>query len=162
MAKAPATPSAIPEDRAFQERFWRVERFAWATFAVIICLAAAGLFGSGGPLASASRTFEQATVRYPAIARWRAAEEFTVLLPGSGERSVALSPGFVDAFEIEDIHPAATRSSASANGHMLTFATGDGPARIDFTITPRRPGLATYSVTIGEGAAIDLSTFIWP
>jgi hypothetical protein len=162
--RAKAQPPEIAEDRAFQERFWVVERIAWIGFVVLLAAAVSGLMGSGGPFSRGEAAAGDTRIDYPAHARWEAGEEMNVHLTGpSGERRLALSQGFADAFEIDDIQPPPTRVEADANGQSLVFlATGPDPMQVRIAMTPRSPGLVRYIVTPHGQAAVPVTTFVWP
>ena len=159
-----ATKPDIPEDRAFQERFWTAERLAWVLFALLIVGAIAGLFGSGGPLASGSVTVGRSLVEYPAIARWEAGDEFSVRLVGdAGERRLVLSPTFAELFRIDDMQPQPDRVEAGELGHVYVFtAPSDAPVGVHLAVTPRNPGFGTYEIGVGDTTPVRLSTFVWP
>jgi hypothetical protein len=163
-ARSRAEAPQIAEDRSFQERFWAVERVAWIGFVLLIVVAVSGLLGSGGPLSRGEAASGDSRIDYPAQARWEAGEELNIRLGGEpGERTLALSETFADAFEIEDIQPPPTRVESGANGQSLIFlATGPEPIEVRVAMTPRNPGLARYTITPAGQAALTVATFVWP
>jgi hypothetical protein len=164
MARAAAQKPEISEDRAFQERFWTAERVAWVVFALLIIGAVAGVFGSGGPVASGTVTVGESRIEYPAVARWEAGDEFSIRLVGeAGERRLLLSSTFGEAFRIDDVQPQPARVEAVDVGHAYVFpAMSDAPVEIHLDVTPRRPGYATYAIGDGTAPPARLSTFVWP
>ncbi|MBI1178975.1 MAG: hypothetical protein GC201_00350 [Alphaproteobacteria bacterium] len=170
MADDPDVPPIRPdglqldEHRAYQERLWTVERWAWAGFVAITIAAALGATGSGGPLARSRDGLEGGTVEHPRVTRWQTADEMSVeLAPGGGERTLFLGPAFPRAFAIEEVQPQPAAVEVGPDGEALHFRTsGGGPARIVLSLRARHPGLARYAARIDDGAARTLSTLILP
>lgn len=163
-ARSKAEPPEIAEDRSFQERFWVAERVAWIGFVLLIAAAVSGLLGSGGPFSRGEAVSGESQIDYPAQARWEAGEELNIRLGGApGERILALSQTFADAFEIEDIQPPPTRVESGADGQSLVFlATDPEPIEVRVAMTPRNPGPARYTITPAGQAPLAITTFVWP
>jgi hypothetical protein len=154
----------LEEHRSFQERFWVVERIAWIAFGVLLLAALVGLTGSGGPLSRTVTSLEGGTIDFPHIMRWEAADEIVVrFAPGAAERSLTLSSGFAEAFQIEDIQPQPSGSVAGAGGAVMMFETeAAAPAEVTLHVTPLKPGWPTVNASIGDGAAASLSMLVLP
>ena len=133
------------EDRAWQEKMWTAQRFAWVVMALFIVAALFGATGKGGPLASATARSPGASVDYPQITRWQSDEEISVTLPpsASGEVELLVSPEFARLFSIKSIMPEPSRSETTQSGHAFTFDVGGGPAEKTITlfVTAGRPVL---------------------
>lgn len=165
--KAPAIRDdglQLEEHRAFQERFWSLQRVAWVLFGLLLLAALLGLTGSGGPLSRAQVALEGGTIDYPRIARWEAADEVIVrFAPGAEQHRLTLSSGFADALQIEGIQPEPESSAAGADGAVLTFATAAGEAaEVTIHVTPLQPGYSTFAVQIDDGAPETLGVLALP
>ena len=147
----------VPDDRAWQERFWTVQRVAWVLMALFILAALFGATGKGGPLASASAQTPDGTIDYPRITRWQSAEDVIIRLPPatSGEVELLVSPGFAKVYSIDSIVPQPSKSTTTPAGHMFTFAAaGGGPKEIVLNVTAGKPAIAQpVDVHIGRSAA---------
>ena len=154
----------LNEHREFQERFWKVERFAWAAFAGFVALALLGLTGDGGAFARATAVVPGATLDYPRIARWDASDTFVVHFDAGGpQRTLLLSPEFASNFEIRNIQPTPERSETSAEGNRMIFRSAEGqPANVKLELRAHAPGLATYGVAVDEGALGRMDILVLP
>lgn len=166
-AKAPVIRDdglQLEEHRAFQERFWSVQRGAWVAFGLLLLAALLGLTGAGGPLSRASAYLGGGTLEYPRIARWQSADEMVVRLsPGPAERSLTLSPDFTSTLQIQTIHPEPLRSVAGPGGTRLTFATVAGnEAEVQIGVTPLHPGYPEFAIRIDDGASRSLRMIVLP
>jgi hypothetical protein len=164
MEDIPLRPDGLQldEDRSFQERFWIVERGAWAAFGLIIACAIAGLTGGGGPLASASRTIGEAEVRYPAITRWTTSYTMKIHLPQGGS-DVRLGPQVLDAFEIATIQPQPVAATTTSDGLQLAFRVeGKGAAPVAIRMKALTVGRVDYDVTVEGAGTARLSTLVLP
>lgn len=141
-----------------------MERTAWVAFGLFVVAAAAGVFGSGGFLSRGEVRLGETTVSYPTTARWQAGDNFFVELAGAaGERTLTLSSGFASAFRIDDVQPMPSRVEATDTGHAYVFtSTSETSIEVHLAVTPRQPGLATYSLTAELAPPRRLSTFVWP
>ncbi|MBL0968407.1 MAG: hypothetical protein IBJ02_04785 [Brevundimonas sp.] len=88
----------LGEDTGFQRRFWRIQRIAWAGFALVIVAALLGLTGAGGPLSRSVVRTPDGLIDSPRISRWSAAEELRFELSGRDGARIDLSPGFATHF----------------------------------------------------------------
>jgi hypothetical protein len=80
-----------------------------------------------------------------------------------GERTLVVSSGFASAFRIDDVQPMPTRVEATDAGHAYVFTgTGETPIEVHLAVTPRQPGLVTYSLAAAPAPPVRMSTFIWP
>lgn len=153
----------LEENRSYQEKLWLVERFAWGVFIAITLAAALGVTGAGGIFSRHLAALEGGEIDHPRIARWAASDEMTLRLAEAvGERSLLLSAGFAQSFQIESIQPRPLRVEAVPDGQVMHFATTGGPAVIVIHLRAQFPGVARYRVSIDGGAAQDLSTLVLP
>jgi hypothetical protein len=164
--KAQASGLQVDEDRHWQERLWTAQRIAWAIMALLVAVAALGLTGKGGPLATASVQLGGASVEYPRITRWQSSDEILVRLPANttGEVQVELSQPFVELFKNESISPEPSRVDATGRGHRFTFETSGegGEPRIVFNIKATRAFWSrSLQVRVGNAAA-DMTMTVLP
>lgn len=157
----------VEEDRRFQERFWRFERFAWVLMALLVIAALAGATGSGGPLAEGRAEARAGTITYPRIARWQAAAELTVRLPplAAGPTEFELADSFTRIFAVESIEPAPSASTATGASHRFTFdlASGGGEKTIVFHLRAARPALPRRTrAQLGDAPPVDLQFVVLP
>jgi len=157
---APGAPD-FGEDRAFQEKFWTVQRCAWVVFALIIAAALLGATGTGGPLANQEMQIGEVRVAAPRIARWASTADFKVRVGGGdGHLTLLLGPGFSRSFQIEDIQPRPDSASVGRDGQMLSFRAGGGTIAI--RVRADRPGIASYAIGINGGGGETMRTLILP
>jgi hypothetical protein len=154
----------IEEDRGFQERFWTIERWAWAVFGLIILLALAGLAGGGGFLAHTTVHLEAGRIEYPRVSRWEAADEITAFFASdSPEHRLTISPQFSKYFQIEDIQPLPDSTLVSPAGEVMVFrAEGGPPNQVVLHLRAQRPGLARYDLSLDGGAPAAATTVVLP
>ena len=147
----------VADDRAWQERFWTVQRVGWLVMALFILAALFGATGKGGPLASASAATPDGTLEYPRITRWQSAEDVIVRLPDSaaGDIELLVSPEFAEVYSVDSIVPQPSQSEATSEGHLFTFAaTGKGPKEIILHVTAGKPAFGQpVDVRIGQSVA---------
>lgn len=151
----PANGLPTQEDKAVQERVWVVQRVAWALMLALLVAALAGLTGGGGPLTRATAETGEATIDYPRIARWQAAEEMKVTFTGlRGEAQVTLPEDFIEIYTVEAITPQPREVAAIAGGQRYTFDLGeeDGTKIARFAIRANKPALPTHSVAVAAGS----------
>lgn len=153
----------LGEDARFQRRFWRIQRIAWAAFALLIVAALLGLTGGGGPLSRSVVRTPDGLIDSPRISRWSAAEELRFELSGRDGARIDLSPDFATHFQLEDLQPAPDRVVASARGQSLFFeTTGEGEITVVLHVTPENPGVARFTASLNGGAPRAVSSLILP
>lgn len=153
----------LKENRAFQERFWRLQRLGWAGFALLIALAVLGLTGSGGPFHRQEIALGPAMAEVPRVARWAAADEIVLRFApaGAGARQVALGGGFLDGFALERVEPTPETARLVPGGQVLTFASDGGPNEVRLRLRPLGPGPAGFTLGAG-GPAQPVRLFVLP
>lgn len=154
----------LEEHRRFQERFWTLERWAWAVFGLILIAGLAGLAGGGGFLAHTTIAMAGGEVDYPRVARWESADEVTVTFGSAGEEHrLTLSPQFSQYFRIEDIQPPPDRSLVSPAGEVMVFRSESGPpSKVVLHLRAQRPGIARYDVSLDGGDPVGVTTVVLP
>jgi hypothetical protein len=154
----------LEEHRAFQERFWTVERFAWIVFGLLLVAALLGFTGSGGALSRTTAHMEGGSIDHPRVARWESADEMMVsFAAGAAERRLTLSPAFSEALQVEAIQPEPQSSAASGDGAVLTFDTDpEEAAEVTIHFRALKPGLPTFEARIDDGAPVSIGLLVLP
>ncbi len=141
----------LEENRSFQERYWVLQRLAWAGFAVVMVLALVGLTGSGGFFQKQEIRFGDAVVQLPLVSRWEAADEMKIVFEGHADApAVTVGAGFFDRFDLERIEPRSSASQLHDGGQVMSFfADGDGPHIVRFSLRAMHFGWTNFDLTIG-------------
>src|SRR5690606_3398725 len=112
----------LEEHRAFQERYWTLERIAWLRFALLLLAALLGLACAGGPLSRTTTALAGGSVEHPRVLRLEAADEIVVrFAPGGTEQVLTLPTAFARALQIEQIHPEPERALLVPGGVAMIF-----------------------------------------
>jgi hypothetical protein len=165
LEEPPVRPDGLQldENRTFQERHWTAERWAWGGFIAVTLAAALGTTGGGGVLSHGLAEMEGGAIDRPRITRWAASDQMNVHFDaGSGERSLALSAGFAQSFQVESMQPRPVRAAGTPEGQRLTFAAADGPFEVVVHLRAQHPGLARWRARIDGGAPRDFTTLVLP
>jgi hypothetical protein len=155
----------LAEHRSFQERFWKIERFAWLTFGLIVVVALLGFTGSGGMLASRNIDTQTGHVTMPRVTRWLTADDFTVRLSPSTEesRSIFLGEDFIKRFAIDGIQPQPESVTLASDGVRFRFTTEPGQTGpVIFQIRAQHIGLMTSSIATDDGETIKFQLLTLP
>lgn len=157
----------LETDRSFQLRFWRVQRFCWFGFALILLIALAGFTGKGGPFARTVATSPQGKVEYPRVLRWQTGDEIVITLPpGTAQStSIDLDAGFLKLLQVEQIQPTPKQSYTTGGGQRLVFDVGrpGGSKNISFIVRPLHPAISSrIRVRINDGDPLALTPVILP
>lgn len=157
----------VDEDRRFQERFWKAQRFAWGAMGLFILTALAGATGSGGPLAHELVETPAGSIEYPRIARWQAADQMTIRLPASavGPVEIELSDAFIQAFAVETVQPEPSSATAMGSSHRYTFdlPADRGEKSIVFGLRPGSPALPSSGrARLGSAPPVNLNFVVLP
>jgi len=154
----------VREDMRLQYALWAWERATWVALALIVLLALSGLFAHG-PLsrrtvrdAALSLTYERFQ-RVTSVARLTA----TIAGPAADEVSLRLNPSFVDNFQVGDIEPRPSSSSAGPFGLELVFrAPTEGDLAVVIWATPRSFGLFDLTATADPAGQVAFSILVYP
>ena len=156
----------IDTDRAFQERFWKVQRWAWLAMLLIIVAALAGLTGKGGALSRAEVESGSATITYPRVSRWQMADELSVeFASATGEAKVMLPMSFLDSFAVEAVTPQPSEVTAVAEGQEFTFRLGAEPGAksVQFAVRATSPTWVSRSyAVVGDAERAPMSFVVLP
>lgn len=156
----------IDSDRAFQERFWIVERIGWALMLLIVLAALAGFTGVTGPASTGRAEAAGARVDYPRISRWQTADMLAIeFAEGAGGKVEVLIPReFTRVFSIEGVTPEPSKVTATSDGPLYEFEVDADPGTktADFAIRAQRPAVPTRARGAVAGEPFAMSFTVLP
>jgi hypothetical protein len=154
----------VREEMRLQYAFWAWERATWVAIAVVVLLALSGLFAHGplskrtvkdGALSLTYERFQRAT----AVASLAA----TISAPTADKVNLRLDPSFSDNFQIADIEPRPSSSTAGPRGLELVFrAPTEGDLAVVIWATPRSFGLFDLNATADPQGQVAFSILVYP
>lgn len=154
----------LDEHRAFQEKYWTVQRWAWVGYGLIIVAALLGLSGAGGLFARAQIQVAGNEINYPRFARWQTEDTISIAFApaGQADRRILISPEFGRSIAIEGAQPQPSKSLATAAGEELIVHVPPGErAKARIRIKPDTPGIVRGTVSI-DGAPAAVTLIILP
>ncbi len=173
--RTPSSDSPLPDDvswrcddlkqhRGLQEKFWRLQRWAWCLFAIVIIAALAGLTGAGGSFARTQDDFSAGSIDLPSITRVSASDDIRIkFAAGRNQRQLHLSTAFLNAWQIDTIQPSPDRALADENGATLFFSTRQGqPADVHLFVRAREFGIFKTGIAIDTEERIAHNVIVLP
>lgn len=150
-----------------QRRHWRLERFGWGVFLLIVLSALLGLFSQGMlSLTTVESTDGTLSVEYQRFERNGAASAMTVdVHTAPGEQvQLEITGDLLDNFTIEGMQPEPLGSESFRGGLRLTLrADPAGDAVLHLAVRGSGPGFSRSHFALTGGAApITVSQFIYP
>lgn len=137
----------VDSDRAFQEKFWVVERVGWVLMFLVVVAALAGFTGVTGAASSGRAEAAGATIDHPRISRWQTGDTLAVEFADSaaGKVEVLIPREFTKVFAIEGVTPEPSKVTATPDGQLFEFdlAADPGKKTADFAVRAQRPALPT-------------------
>lgn len=160
----------VAEDLDFQEKEWKVQRLGWVLFALLILLAAAGLFGNEFlAIARAGAEGDGLWVDYQRFARLFSPKEMQVSVgpqafSAQDTVEIRVNRDFIDDVRIESIEPEPASVELQADSYVYTFEVDalEQAIEIDFDFQFLSPGLHRASVEVPSGEEVHLSHFVYP
>ncbi len=154
----------IKQHHQLQEKFWRIQRWAWACFAIIIIAAIAGLTGSGGTFARSEDRFKSGAIDLPIITRVSASDDIKITFaPGRNQRRLHLSTAFLNAWQIDTIQPSPDRTLADEAGSTFFFSTRPGQsADVHLFVRARELGVFQTAISIDAEERISHNVVVLP
>ncbi len=155
------------QDQRFQQREWRVQRFGWIALALLIALAALGLFGNG-PLSSTAATSADLTVGYQRFARNQGQQTLLVAVqPGhqrEGRVDVLLSRSLLDAVELQQIFPEPSGTTTQPAHLVLAFDVAEPSATLEVRLQLRGDAVGPVrgEVALTDGTRVPVRQFLYP
>jgi hypothetical protein len=134
-----ATSLQLDQDPRAQHQEWRFERSGWATIALLVAAALAGLFGDG-PITHATSRSGAAAIEYDRTVRYGTSATFALSLPpaagGDTMATVSLDRAFLDDVDVDHIvpEPVETRASATLVEYHFRRTEARAPLRVEFAV----------------------------
>jgi hypothetical protein len=158
----------LEQDIAFQRKQWRIERVGWGLIALLVVLAAAGLFGTG-PLSSATAggETEGLTVEYERFVRRQGQAEIVIAIDArhasNGQVAVRIDGDYLASVRIQEVSPQPVEVRADGSDQVYVFAVADGAASIEviFGGVPLEIGRLAGEVGTGD-STVSFSQFSYP
>lgn len=132
-------------------------RVARGVLAVVVGLAALGLFGGAGPLVRTSTSVGGLEVEYDRFGRLDAPLAMTIHLP-PGDSSFALEGDLASRLRIEGLSPSAQSETAVADGVRYVIRGG----RVRIHARPQRFGVLDGAVVLEDGARANVRLVVYP
>lgn len=152
-------PLELDEHPAFQERFWTLERWFWAGFALVVLAGLLGLLGGGGLFSRSTARAGASALDYPMVARWQS--DVTLELDLAPEvTTITLPPSLTDVFDIERILPRPDEENPGPDGIALVFRTSSG-GHVTLAVRATKPGPASWEIRLGT-AELKIFTLVMP
>jgi hypothetical protein len=149
---------------SFHNRDWAMQRASAVFFALILTAAAAGLFGSGGPLANATAINAEARAAFERFPHRECQTSLDLRAPATsnGQAVLDIRGDLLTNSEVQSISPTPSQQLPIPGGVRMTFLVPPGePARITIRLTPKDAGVRRASLLL-NGVPLDLSVFVYP
>jgi len=151
---------AVGEDLAFQQRWWRFERFIWGVFLLVIMCDIAGLLGHGWLAdAKASTPDRSLAIDYERIERGSSPSTMTLhfgpIAIHHGHVPVFVSDSVIRELGAQRISPQPAVSAIGSGGVTYLFSATGGPADVQFQLEPNVPGLHHFRISVPGEPAIE-------
>jgi hypothetical protein len=159
----------INEDMEFQRRSWIIQRIGWAVSALVILLAALGLFGDGVLSDTQAGQKEGALwLEYPRFERFE--DEFRIKVYANegeakeGELRIQVDRNYLEDIEVNSISPVPDNEIQDENWITYVFKTngGSSPFAAYFYVIPRKAGPLSGTFQLQNGDPVRFSQFIFP
>ncbi len=146
---------AVGEDLVFQRKWWRFERIVWLTFAVLVLLDVAGLFGRGPLAKEHMATPDKAMdVNYERIERFRTPSivtiQFSPQTVRDGKIELWVNDGLIKQLGNQRVVPQPAQSALDSGGIRYTFAATQQPNSAAFALEPSAPGLYEFTLRLPQ------------
>ena len=158
----------LDQDIAFQRKQWRFERVGWGLVALLIVLAAAGLFGTG-PLSSATAgsDAEGLTVEYQRFVRRQGQVELVIGIDArhasNGQVELRIAGDYLASVRVQEVSPQPVEVRADGANQVYVFAVAEGAASIEVTIGGAPQEIGRFAGEVGAGdVSVSFSQFSYP
>ena len=156
-------------DLAFEERWWRIQRFCWVILSLLLVGGVVGVFGNG-PLSKSTihPPGSEIQILYERLARRETPCNLELHLGrgalASGQVRIQLNRELVDRLQIKKITPEPIATEPLADGACFIFRTDpalDG-ATILFLESPTTPGIVEGEITVEGAKPAHFRQFVYP
>jgi hypothetical protein len=156
----------IEQDGDFQRAEWRVQRVGWIVLAVLLALAALGLFGNG-PLSHRTVQADGLTVTAQRFARNMTQQTLTIDVGRQhvqgAEAVVLVSRELLAAVEIQQITPTPSEVASGRDHLAFTFPVERGlGVTVVFAVEAEEIGLVEAEVAVPDGTRVDFWQLLYP
>ena len=157
-------------DIEFQAKEWTAQRVGWIAMVAIVLLAASGLLGNAGPLATAERSAPDGSlsITYFRFDRHHAPGELDIEVAPAfveeGEVRLWIDAELVARLGIERISPEPESVEMAPERYVYVFAVAEPGEPLTVAIDYKHNGYWRERGQIGleNGAPITLSQFVFP
>jgi hypothetical protein len=157
------------KNETFQKMEWRVQRFGWVVWALLLLAAMLGLMGSGWFSDAAVTSADGSiTVEYKRFLHYHKPSQLQVLVHAAAgpERQwhVKVDRSLLDQFQILRIDPEPVRHEIENDGIVYSFlsASPSTQGKIVFHIEFEHYGKTQGNVSLVGSDPVTLSQFIYP
>jgi len=158
----------LERNDGFQKAEWRVQRFGWIVWGLIVLAALAGLLGSGW-LSDRNATAPDGSlaVKYDRFVHYHHPVQIELSLhaaPKDGEWQVTMDRSLLDRLQILRIEPEPEHRVIADNAVTYSFLAGDNVAlgKVVFHVEYERYGGAQGSVFVAERSPVSVNQFVYP
>lgn len=156
----------IEQDEAFQRREWSVQRVGWGVLAVVLGLAALGLFGNG-PLSHATADEGDLTVGYQRFARNQGHHTLMVqVAPGharDGRVTVLVSQELLGDVRLDSVSPEPSSTVVTRDHVAFSFDVADDvPLAATFHVMGDDVGVTSGEVALTDGTRVRFRQLVYP
>jgi len=169
--QAPAADASIQtgNNEAFENRFWRFQRFAWAVLTLFVAAGLAGAFGRGPLSAGSATTSNQSRVEYERLLRFKTPTSYRLTLKpdattGADEMRVRVDAALLSKLKLSQMVPAPKSAEAHAGGIVLVYPVGPvrEPFGVELTLEPKSVGRVRGRLGIAGSDPVGIHHFVFP
>jgi hypothetical protein len=158
----------LEQDNGFQKIEWRVQRFGWIAWGLIVLAASMGLLGSGW-LSDRNRSAPDSSlgVKFDRFVHYHHPVQIELSLrtaPTDGEWQVTMDRSLLDRLQILRIEPEPERRVIADNAVTYSFLAGANVAlgKVVFHVEYERYGGAQGRVSVAERSPVIVNQFVYP
>lgn len=166
MAHDPSPILESERDKRQRNLEWRLQRIAWAMFAVILAAVMLGLIGRGGPLSKRAVATPDGSflMQYNRFVRKHSPDELRVTVHAQADTAaITIDSGYAESMKIDKVMPEPRRVIGGNGSITYVFDTVPGSQmRATFHIEPEELGSLQGSVSSGAAARLQFTQFVYP
>jgi hypothetical protein len=154
----------------FQQKTWAVQRVAWMVLLAILVAALLGLFGGTGPLAQASISDADDTLRihYNRFSQYLSPIDLHIEVDvpeGAGDTlHFWIDRQYLDGFIVQNITPEPDKIEATPDRLIYEFPLAESNGTIIITLHVRHDQIGVLQGRMGleDGATLEFTQFVYP
>ncbi len=157
----------IDQDEKFQQRYWRIQRVAWAVLLCAVALGMAGFFGNG-PISRGQVQSGDLKVEYSRFARQMAGNTVRIMVPAraakSGSLRLWLGREYLQRMDVQRVvpFPQAVEVSPDWIGYTFQISSQEGELTINFDLEPQEFGRLRGLVAVDGGPSAQFRQTVYP